>query len=451
LRPRQIVGFCLRGQRPTQGRGSGIDITTIKASCALMKLNKKYQDGGGVGDPPQGTITPQQAMQRLAQLQNPDRLRGGDAPFRTIKQQKDRMAAEGTDETMFEFIRMFPVLGDAIDLVEAGKVNLTGRDLYGEEVDKDLYNTFAAAGLIIPNVLERPLKFLLRKGARNAKDIARVIDENSGAAELAPLKELQQKAEQFENRLMQGASPTRDALRSSGNEFDFPSAARPELGAKNWMLENDPDLLMKFTPEAYDQGMFDRRMQEFGDQYLTMYRGVTAPDVETARRYMVEAPKGAGVGGQNAGPGIYGASDINAIKYRDRGYVGTLRTAPDVAQSFDPADRVISDLVRLEEQGTLSLPIDERRMLSDLGAFPGMSTRSDRVRVVRSLPASQQKILDISPPGEKFVPKYKSDFGGSGQMIGPYETQRGLETAYERLLPLIEGYKNGGKVVKYKR
>jgi len=192
-------------------------------------------------------------------------------------------------------------------------------------------------------------------------------------------------------------------------------------------------------------------MQEFGDQYLTMYRGVTAPDVETARRYMVEAPKGAGVGGQNAGPGIYGASDINAIKYRDRGYTGTLRTAPDVAQSFDPADRIISDLVRLEEEGTLSLPMDERRLLSDLGAFPGMSTRSDRVRVVRSLPASQQKILDISPPGEKFVPKYKSDFGGSGQMIGPYETQRGLETAYERLLPLIEGYKNGGKVVKYKR
>jgi len=384
-------------------------------------------------------------LKRALQPENQFRLRGGDAPFRTIREEKDRMAAEGTDEAMFEFIRMLPVLGDAIDLVEAGKVNLTGKDLSGRETDKGLYNTFAAAGLVIPNVLERPLKFLLRKGARSADDIARVIGENRGAAELAPLKELQQKAEQFESRLSKGARPTRDALRISDKKFDFSIAARPEQGAKNWMLENDPDLLMQFTPEAYDQGMFDRRMQEFGDQYLTMYRGVNAPDVETASRYMVEAPKGSGVGGQNAGPGIYGTSEAGMA--RDYGgYRGTVRTAPDVAQSFDPADRVISDLVRLEEEGTMYLPIEERQLLSDLGAFPGMQTSSDRVRVVRSLPASQQKVLDISSPGEEFIPKYKSDFAGSNvRMVPTAQQTRGLQTAYERLFPLIEGYKQGGK------
>jgi hypothetical protein len=410
---------------------------------------KKYQEGGGVGDPPQGTITPQQALERLAQLQNPDRLRGGDAPFRTIKQEKDRMAAEGADEGMFELIRMFPVIGEAIDLVELGKVNLTGKDLYGGETDKDLYNTFAAAGLVIPNVLEGPLKYLLRKGARNVKDVNRILYNNPDALELAPLKELQQKADAFESRLSKGARPTYEATRQLD---EFGDAASPERGARNWMLENDPDLLIQFTPEAYDQGMFDRRMQEFGDQYLTMYRGVNAPDVETASRYMLEAPKGAGIGGQNAGPGIYGTSDPSIVKGgRGSGYTGTLRTAPDVAQSFDPADRIISDLVRLEREGMLSLPMDERRALSDLGAFPGMRTSSDRVRVVRSLPASQQKILDISSPGEEFVPRYKSDFGGAGGMLTPYETQRGLETSFERLLPLIEGYNKGGKVVKYKR
>jgi hypothetical protein len=293
------------------------------------------------------------------------------------------------------------------------------------------------------------LKYLLRKGARNVKDVNRVLYNNPDALELAPLKELQQKADAFESRLSKGARPTYEATRQLD---EFGDAASPARGAKNWMIENDPDLLMQFTPEAYDQGMFDRRMQEFGDQYLTMYRGVNAPDVETASRYMVEAPKGAGIGGQNAGPGIYGTSDPSIVKGgRGSGYTGTLRTAPDVAQSFDRADRIISDLVRLEREGMLSLPIDERRALSDLGAFPGMHTSSDRGRVVRSLPASQQKILDITSPGETFVQKYISDFGGSGTMLTPYETQRGLETSFERLLPLIEGYNKGGKVVKYKR
>jgi len=411
------------------------------------KKSRLYQNGGRVGDPPQGTITPQGMLDRLQQLKNPDRLRSGNAPFRTIKQEKDRMASEGTDEAMFELIRMFPAIGDAIDLVEAGKVNLTGKDLSGRETDKGLYNTFAVAGLVIPNVLERPLKFLLRKGARNTKEAVRLLHENLDAADLAPLKELQKKAEQFESRLIKGTSSTQDALRRSGRAFH--TYTSPAQGAKNWMLENDPDLLMQFTPEAYDQGMFNRRMQEFGDQYLTMYRGVDADNPEQAARYMMEAPKGAGVGGQNAGPGIYGTSDASVADGYG-GYVGTLRTAPDVAQSFDPADRVISDLVRLEEEGSMYLPMEQGRLLSDLGAFPGMETRSDRVRVVRSLPASQQKILDILSPGKEFVPKHKSDFGGAGPMISPHETQRGLETSIERLMPLIKGYKNGGKIVKYK-
>ena len=410
----------------------------------LPKKRRMYQNGGGVGNPPQGTITPQEVLARLEQLRNPDRLRTGDAPFRTIRQEKNRQASEGTDEAMFEFIRMFPVLGDAIDLVEAGKVNLTGKDLSGRETDKSLYNTFAAAGLVIPNVLERPLKFLLRKGARSADDIARVIRENRGAEELAPLKELQQKAEAFESRLIKGARPTRDALQSSG--INFNTYTRPEQGAKNWMLENDPDLLMKFTPEAYDQGMFDRRMQEFGDQYLTMYRGVDADNPEQAARYMTEVQKGGNLGGQNAGPGIYGTSEVRVADDYG-GYIGTVRTAPDVAQSFDPSDRIISDLVRLEEEGAMYLPIEERQLLSDLGAFPGMETRSDRVRVVRSLPASQQKILEITSPGEQFVPKYKSDFAGSNVSLLPGDKRtRGLQTAYERLFPLVEKYKNGGKV-----
>ncbi|NIR16724.1 MAG: hypothetical protein GWN86_23500, partial [Desulfobacterales bacterium] len=174
------------------------------------------------------------------------------------------MAAEGTDEAMFELARMLPGIGEFFDLVELGTVNLAGVDLYGEEVDKDLYNTFAAAGLVLPNVLERPLKYLLRKGARNLKDVRKVISENPEAPDLKPLQDLESKAREFQSRFGQNMPKYGDL---QAPYAPYIQGARVDVGAANFLLENDPDLLMKFTPEAYDQGMFDQPMREFADQY----------------------------------------------------------------------------------------------------------------------------------------------------------------------------------------
>ena len=124
----------------------------------LPKKRRMYQNGGGVGDPPQGTITPQDALMRAMQPDNQFRLTGGDAPFRTIKQEQDRMTAETVDDSMFEMARFLPVIGEGIDAAELAKVAATGEDFYGEEQDPAMFAGMTAAGYLIPNILEKPLK-----------------------------------------------------------------------------------------------------------------------------------------------------------------------------------------------------------------------------------------------------------------------------------------------------
>ena len=86
------------------------------------------------------------------------RLSGGDAPFRTIKQQKDVIAEQESEGDMMEILRYLPVTGEAIDAYELGKVATTGEDIYGQEQDPVMFAGMTAAGYLIPNVLEKPLK-----------------------------------------------------------------------------------------------------------------------------------------------------------------------------------------------------------------------------------------------------------------------------------------------------
>jgi hypothetical protein len=107
-------------------------------------------------DPPQGTITPQEALMRALQPENQFRLTGGEAPFRPIKEQRDPVETLG--KGIAEAVRMLPFAGEVIDTYELGKVAATGEDVYGEEQDPGLFAALTAAGYVIPNVLEKPLK-----------------------------------------------------------------------------------------------------------------------------------------------------------------------------------------------------------------------------------------------------------------------------------------------------
>ncbi len=91
-----------------------------------------------------------------------DILRAGDSPFRTITQEKDRIAeqraTEAAPEMAFEAARMSPGGGELIDAAEFMKVAMTGEDFYGEEQDPALFGGMTAAGYLIPNILEKPMK-----------------------------------------------------------------------------------------------------------------------------------------------------------------------------------------------------------------------------------------------------------------------------------------------------
>ena len=110
------------------------------------------------GDPPPPvfTITPQEALSRAMQPDGQFRLTGGDAPFRPIKEQRDPVETLG--KGISEVVRMLPFAGEVVDTYELGKVAATGEDVYGEEQDPTTFAAMTAAGYLIPNVLEKPLK-----------------------------------------------------------------------------------------------------------------------------------------------------------------------------------------------------------------------------------------------------------------------------------------------------
>jgi len=133
-----------------------------------IKKKKQYQQGGLLAqkDPTKKPTpvqpAPADVLARLSLGITPPnqqfRLRGEEAPFRTVKEQKDVIAQEESEGDIMEILRYLPVTGEAIDAYELSKVMATGEDIYGEEQDPATFAAMTAAGYLIPNVLEKPLK-----------------------------------------------------------------------------------------------------------------------------------------------------------------------------------------------------------------------------------------------------------------------------------------------------
>jgi hypothetical protein len=130
---------------------------------------KKYYNGGMltkkdptlVPDPPEDPPSNEVLARLSLGITPPDqqfRLRGGDASFRTVKEQKDIIAEQESQGDIMEVLRYLPVTGEVIDTYELGKVMATGEDIYGQEQDPAMFAGMTAAGYLIPNILEKPLK-----------------------------------------------------------------------------------------------------------------------------------------------------------------------------------------------------------------------------------------------------------------------------------------------------
>lgn len=107
--------------------------------------------------------------------ENPDLFRGGnvnligeaeiEGTYGEVNQRRRRRKQEFIEdlpnvggEVTFELARMLPLLGDAIDVAEVGKAAATGKDFYENEASPEALAGLAAAGLLVPNIIEKPLK-----------------------------------------------------------------------------------------------------------------------------------------------------------------------------------------------------------------------------------------------------------------------------------------------------
>lgn len=61
-----------------------------------------------------------------------------------------------------EALGLVPVVGEALDLAELNKIARTGKDFYGDEADPTMYAGMTAAGLLLPNIIERPARAIGR-------------------------------------------------------------------------------------------------------------------------------------------------------------------------------------------------------------------------------------------------------------------------------------------------
>lgn len=340
----------------------------------------------------------------------------------------------------FETARAAPILGDAIDIAEVLGAYVTGKDLYGDEVNPNAQFGLTAAGLLIPNILERPVKYLLSKGAKNVDDIKRILRENPNAPELQPLDDLQNKAREFQSHVYRnrGLDKVHDNVIRSKGLSTYGDNIEMEKVASNYLMERNPDLLMEFTPEKFDAGMYDEAMRDFADKYLTSFRSVAASE-DNARKFLTDAV-GTGSGGRNLGPGLYqsvGEAQIHGSNTGSYGgYLGAIRVAPEVGGSFDDATRILKDLQAKEYQGIIDLDNFKtegmtvhkaQEHLHNMRMLPGMVTKPE-IRVVRS--GEGVKLLDMASDVDAkkdILSKYDSDYFGAS--YNPYD-DRGVKGRY---------------------
>ena len=60
--------------------------------------------------------------------------------------------------TAREGLGLLPGVGEVLDAAEVAKAADTGKDFYGDEVDPKLLGALTAAGYLVPNIIERPVK-----------------------------------------------------------------------------------------------------------------------------------------------------------------------------------------------------------------------------------------------------------------------------------------------------
>jgi hypothetical protein len=109
---------------------TGLDPRLQNAFKILKKDNPKYPHGGRHGNPSGPSITPTGALAKMVESYMPDqnqfRLTAGDAPFRTISQQKEMISESDMRENMELLYSSFPGVGELIAVKDFVKGAIAG-------------------------------------------------------------------------------------------------------------------------------------------------------------------------------------------------------------------------------------------------------------------------------------------------------------------------------------
>ena len=374
---------------------------------------------------------------------------------------------KGTEDLVEDFSRaqlnkagFVPVLGEILDIINVPWTAATGTDMYSGDDTSTLESAaWAAGGLIIPNVLQKPVQWLIKAGAKNANDIKRLIapyvrNIDDAPADLKPLLELQNKSFELKSHLRQYDVPQGTDM-GGGFKSEYHGGRATSDAAADFVTQTNPELVLNFSPSSFERGAFDEDLAKWGDAYLTSYRGVGAKNIDEAATFM-RNPYGGGL--QQYGRGTYSTSDLpTASGYGS--YIGALRDMPGVAKPGQFGGDIVKDISNLEAFGgsTLRTYGDKPEIIR---SGKGIQTTGDIVRVSRPETTVKSGILDVVPKEQADeLLRYRSDFGGVGPFgrggYGHAKTQRGTD---EIIRLIAEGKldpkdikEKGGKINSYEK
>lgn len=427
---------------------------------------------------PKNTYTPSENMsmediERIMSLQGGFPLEAAevysDSGPRKMNQQEMMKALGGYG---LEVARLLPFIGEALDVGDITSASQTGKDLSGYDATPGGRAAMLGAGLLIPNIIEKPAKWLVKKGAKSADDIRRILSSyaNKNAsdipADLKPLLDLSKKSKEMKLYLDQSNIPHKtklgnpDRVKYGAEEWtsDGLVAGTPSNASVNWLVKNRPEQVLKFSPENFKKGMFDADYSDWADSYLTSLRGVKADNIDIA----ADAIRGPKIPkGHIHGDGTYQTSNLDILGSKgsygsgSKGYIGASRNVPGVGQKGQKASDILSEINLLEAHGGSDAIVKDasgnwlydtsiitrdtpKGMPIQIRNPKGIHTTGEAVRIVRPNTAKLSGILDIAKSDDQgaidaLMSKYGKniDWGDVGTFGN--QNRKGLNELYEKI------------------
>ena len=351
-------------------------------------------------------------------------------------------------------------------------------------------------GQVAKNLIKKELgEFLIKRGAQNVGDVKNIMTTleniNYTPSVLKPLVSLNAQSNNFKNFLSQyNVNP-------DGVTGGLIHGRQPSEAFVNSMAELNPELLLQFSPQNADKGMFDLFAQNWVQDYNKGYRGGFGFYKDAPESYFGHRPprraatastpqdmltQSSGMigdfAGKSIGLGKYQTDNLNnaigyATQYPDWSdsnrwrKVGIIQNFPGLGQRGQTMGDILKATNTNETLGQYFQQNTGRWSMPQLG----MQTRGVGLseRVVRPETAMQSKILDIrdglkgggisgmkyNPITKKYeLPGYNVDYGGVGNVYtpntrsdNPYTlaepSTRGVDAIMKRLL--LNNKKYGGQ------